>query len=534
MNLRKRAISLLLCLCVILSVNVISLTTVNADEARGVAVLVGVSDFTPALLAAEPNIKQGVEGAELDVDAMNKILTPLGYGTIPIKSRAATKDRVLSTLSNLAIVLKPGDILVFYFSGHGSRVPDRNGDEEDGIDEAIVAYDGNIIDDELHEIWKNFKPGVKIVMISDSCFSGTVLKKTASQGNSSLDVLDNNSSINASLVFIGACQDNETTGGSPQGGAFTRFLEFAWTKAKFTGTYEQLHRQLVNYLAYTGNTPSYYEYGAKNEKFTKGNAFAISGDFQAFNLQTPTAIHETDSTFKFLLDANKNLFAIKKSNTGTNRTEVHILTAASGYQKFGLQAQTALPETYSNYDFMLDPYTNDLYAVQKSGHSSKNTVIHVIPAKYLYQKCTKTIVTSLGETNSNHEFLFAPNKDIYVINKANTSSRKAELQILSASSGYKSISLQTTIQLPAASRNYSFTLDSDKNLYAVNRSGSTTYATEVTMFRSPNYLPNYTVGTALHITDSNYEFLMGSNKDIFVIKKKNTGFAKTEVHVLDY
>ncbi|WP_208921653.1 hypothetical protein [Streptomyces capitiformicae] len=45
---------------------------------------------------------------------------------------------------------------------------------------------------------------------------------------------------------------------------------------------------------------------------------------------TGTALHETDATFDFGLadwdrDGRPDLVALKKSNTGTNSTEVHIL-----------------------------------------------------------------------------------------------------------------------------------------------------------------------------------------------------------------
>jgi hypothetical protein len=54
-------------------------------------------------------------------------------------------------------------------------------------------------------------------------------------------------------------------------------------------------------------------------------------EFQQFILQTSTALHPTDQTFDFAAadwnnDRRTDLIAIKKSNTGTGSTEVHILT----------------------------------------------------------------------------------------------------------------------------------------------------------------------------------------------------------------
>ena len=69
--------------------------------------------------------------------------------------------------------------LVFYFSGHGTQVPDVDGDEADYLDEAIVPWDFNgsknsvITDDMIYQICeKYYREGMTIDLIYDSCFSG--------------------------------------------------------------------------------------------------------------------------------------------------------------------------------------------------------------------------------------------------------------------------------------------------------------------------------------------------------------------------
>jgi len=69
---------------------------------------------------------------------------------------------------------KDGDTIVLTYSGHGTTVRDKNGDEADRRDEAICLYDGNMIDDTIRGIFNKRKEGVKLVFISDSCHSGTV------------------------------------------------------------------------------------------------------------------------------------------------------------------------------------------------------------------------------------------------------------------------------------------------------------------------------------------------------------------------
>lgn len=48
-----------------------------------------------------------------------------------------TKKNVLKQMSEIASSCTNGDMFVVYYSGHGSNVPDTDGDEQDGEDEAF-------------------------------------------------------------------------------------------------------------------------------------------------------------------------------------------------------------------------------------------------------------------------------------------------------------------------------------------------------------------------------------------------------------
>jgi metacaspase-1 len=104
-----------------------------------------------------------------------------GFSTGNIKmltdSQATTKgilDGLVWLLSNNTM----GSELVFHYSGHGSQIPDLNGDEPDGLDEIICPYDldwnNPISDDVLARLFKQLPAGIYLTMISDSCHSGTV------------------------------------------------------------------------------------------------------------------------------------------------------------------------------------------------------------------------------------------------------------------------------------------------------------------------------------------------------------------------
>lgn len=70
----------------------------------------------------------------------------------------------------------PNDTFVFMLSGHGMQTRDTSGDEKDGLDEYVQIEKGLVVkDDELRAelVDRSFSP-VKLVLISDTCHSGTM------------------------------------------------------------------------------------------------------------------------------------------------------------------------------------------------------------------------------------------------------------------------------------------------------------------------------------------------------------------------
>lgn len=80
----------------------------------------------------------------------------------------------------------PGDRVFFLYAGHGSQLPDDNGDEADALDETIAPYDVNprtganeIRDDEFEQLIRQLSRRV-VVMVFDSCHSGTISRSDVS------------------------------------------------------------------------------------------------------------------------------------------------------------------------------------------------------------------------------------------------------------------------------------------------------------------------------------------------------------------
>lgn len=76
-------------------------------------------------------------------------------------------------------VRSDGDRIVWMYSGHGTDLPDIDGDEgQGGRDQALVPVDALdtgkfLIDDEIRAILADLAPGVGFTAILDCCYSGT-------------------------------------------------------------------------------------------------------------------------------------------------------------------------------------------------------------------------------------------------------------------------------------------------------------------------------------------------------------------------
>ena len=77
------------------------------------------------------------------------------------------------------LVMSDASFLFLHFSGHGTHIPDKNGDEEDGQDECIVPLDfsenGVITDDQLRGLLNCMRPNQKLFCVFDCCHSGTII-----------------------------------------------------------------------------------------------------------------------------------------------------------------------------------------------------------------------------------------------------------------------------------------------------------------------------------------------------------------------
>lgn len=158
----------------------------------GFALLVGIDKYKRSPLSS----------CVADANAMKKLLMETYQfpeeNILLLTDEAADKSGIMNALQNWLIPkLTSRDQAVFFFSGHGTQVHDYNGDEEDGMDEALcpanvfatipVHADQYITDDELGNLLQQARlKAARLTAIIDSCHSGTGTRSLFDSGSANL------------------------------------------------------------------------------------------------------------------------------------------------------------------------------------------------------------------------------------------------------------------------------------------------------------------------------------------------------------
>ena len=137
------------------------------------ALCIGINNY--------PGTQMDLNGCINDANDWADTLSARGFSVSKLLDSQATKAAMVAAMSSLISKAAKNDTLVISFSGHGTYQPDTDGDEADGLDEGLCPYDlqtngAALIDDEIKVLFAARMPGVRIVLLSDSCHSGTVTR----------------------------------------------------------------------------------------------------------------------------------------------------------------------------------------------------------------------------------------------------------------------------------------------------------------------------------------------------------------------
>ncbi|HJV96451.1 MAG TPA: caspase family protein [Albitalea sp.] len=235
---------------------------------------------------------------EFDAKDMAAIAKARGMKPTLLLTKKGTRANVLAGIRAAAKSLAAGDFFFLTYSGHGGQVPDVTGEEDDKQDETWCLYDGQLIDDELYFELSRFGAGVRVLVLSDSCHSGTVTregppmraamleatpqwrpklmprsvalrtyrdhqafydklqrdvaKAAGKSGGVDPDAALANVAVSGrrvslvkkfkpAVILVSGCQDNQTSMDGEHNGAFTEQLLSVWNHGAFKGNYALFH-----------------------------------------------------------------------------------------------------------------------------------------------------------------------------------------------------------------------------------------------------------------------------------------------------
>ncbi len=156
------------------------------------ALIIGLSKYLdPALFSPRP-ASLDVPTVDLDIEMATKIALKSGVQNKHIrilKNEDATAWMIKDAIKNWLIgETQPDDRLFLFYSGHGVKAYDESGDEEDYLDEALLAYDaffakqetgrqlrGVVLDDDLYKLFQ-LAPDTKKYVFIDACFGAGLFR----------------------------------------------------------------------------------------------------------------------------------------------------------------------------------------------------------------------------------------------------------------------------------------------------------------------------------------------------------------------
>jgi len=276
--------------------------------AKGMSLSIGLN-------AVDPKHYGGWAGelnaCEADAAEMSALAKSQGFRPTVLLTRRATRARVQAELGKAARQLAAGDIFMLSYSGHGGQLPDLNRDEPDAQDETWCLFDGELVDDELYALLGKFAAGVRVLVFSDSCHSGTAVRAAWYRGagaaragpgapqvryramppDAALRTYRLNKAFYdrilagagrgearkeaaASILLISGCQDNQLSADGEVNGLFTGELLRVWKHGAFKGSYPDFHKAIVRRMP-PDQTPNYFRVGRPSAAFERQRPFTV-------------------------------------------------------------------------------------------------------------------------------------------------------------------------------------------------------------------------------------------------------------------
>jgi len=211
---------------------------------------------------------------------------------------------------------------------------------------------------------------------------------------------------------------------------------------------------------------------------------------------TPIGVNPTGNEFltgDYDGDGRSDLFQVVTEGTGTNSTEVHVLSGASNYQDYIVHEGTPIGVNPQATEFLTGDYDgdgrSDLFGIVTDGTGTNSTEVHVLSGASNYQDYVVHMGTPIGINPGATEFLTGDydgdgRSDLFGIVTDGTGTNSTEVHVLSGASNYQDyvVHMGTPIGInPGATEFLTGDYDGDgrSDLFGIVTDGTGTNSTEV-------------------------------------------------------
>src|SRR5688572_13928935 len=140
---------------------------------------------------------------------INELRPAFGDDVVDVGPRS-TVQQVASQLEFAAKYLSKHGLCFFYFHGHGDSIRGV-GRQDEFKDQALVCHDGYLVDDQIDDLLRKFKPTQRILSVVDCCSSETVIEWSSSK-----------ISNYPQIIHIASAHDGQDAGAAAFGGMFSQ------------------------------------------------------------------------------------------------------------------------------------------------------------------------------------------------------------------------------------------------------------------------------------------------------------------------
>nr|4AFP_A Chain A, Metacaspase Mca2 [Trypanosoma brucei] len=214
------------------------------------ALFIGINYYgtSAALSGCCNDVKQMLATLQKKGLPINEAVILVDEDNFPGRTDQPTRDNIVRYMAWLVKDAKPGDVLFFHYSGHGTQCKSR-GDSDEKYDQCIAPVDfqksGCIVDDDIHKLlFSRLPEKVRLTAVFDCGHSGSIMDLPftyvcsggeQASGTPHMKRIREGNDVLGDVMMISGCADEQTsadvkntatfgTGSTGAGGAATQCI----------------------------------------------------------------------------------------------------------------------------------------------------------------------------------------------------------------------------------------------------------------------------------------------------------------------